>query len=512
MKNKKIIAAVLALSITSCSCCAFSNQVNGFTVNASETAAATENQQVLSDSGLIYNVFSDHAEVVNCESNKTSVEIPDTFEGVPVTAVRDQSLSICSRMATLSIGKNVSEIYNINIPEFFNILLSDENENFSVIDNVLYNKDKTDIIIYPRGKKVCALPDTMTTIKKGIFTGTEISDITIPDSVKTIEDEAFMNCKNLKSVNIPGSVESIGDRAFYYCTSITSINMSEGIKTIGAAAFSASATLKSIDLPDSLCKIGDDAFCGCRGIDTVKFPSNDVKLGVRPFNDLKNIILSEDNQYYTVEDHMLMSKDKSRIVLCIPIKIRDYTTPDSVTEIDDSAFSGTKIIKVNLGPNVKKIGTNSFDWCSELEEIVINNPDCIIAENADDPNKAINNYHKDFTSKCTYEEWGYEYHGGLYGHKGSAVQEWANQNSYVFTALEDRTDAGYGDVNLDTLIDMTDLTMLSMHVAGDINLESKALYFADTNGDFEVNICDVAVLKQYIMDDYVRLGPFIHYD
>ena len=75
------------------------------------------------------------------------------------------------------------------------------------------------------------------------------------------------------------------------------------------------------------------------------------------------------------------------------------------------------------------------------------------------------------------------------------------------TSKVDNTDYIYGDVNLSKIVDVTDLTVLSLYMLGDAKLESKALVQADVNADGKVDIADLATLKQYIMKDPITLGP-----
>ena len=77
----------------------------------------------------------------------------------------------------------------------------------------------------------------VTSIGDGAFYKSNITSVVIPSSVKTIEEQAFINCYSLTSVIIPSSVTAIGESAFSGCRSLTSVNIPSSVTTIGGYAF-----------------------------------------------------------------------------------------------------------------------------------------------------------------------------------------------------------------------------------------------------------------------------------
>ena len=102
-------------------------------------------------------------------------------------------------------------------------------------------------------------------IKNGVLVSCHDArgDVTIPDSVTSIDDWAFQGCTNLTSVTIPDSVTSIGGCAFLGCTGLTSIIIPDSVTSIDSCAFQGCTSLTSVTIPDSVTKIGRSAFYGC---------------------------------------------------------------------------------------------------------------------------------------------------------------------------------------------------------------------------------------------------------
>jgi len=166
------------------------------------------------------------------------------------------------------------------------------------------------------------------------FSDSGITSITIPDSVTSIGDEAFFQCRNLSSVTIGNGIKSIGDYAFYLCTSLTNITMQGSVTSIGQQAFWQCTSLTSVSIPSSVTAIKRGTFQYCSSLTSVSIP----------------------NSVTTIEKEAFSS--------CT--SFTSITIPSSVNTIEEGAFSGcTNLTNVTFQGTINKNnfnGTAFDDW------------------------------------------------------------------------------------------------------------------------------------------------------
>lgn len=115
------------------------------------------------------------------------------------------------------------------------------------------------------GDKVRRLP-------RGIFSGREFTEVTLPACLERIDEFAFYGCKNLTTINLSDSIRYIGEGAFYGCSSLKNIHWPLRLTTIGNYAFRQTA-LETISLPEGVTSVGINAFHNCPFAKTVYIPS-----------------------------------------------------------------------------------------------------------------------------------------------------------------------------------------------------------------------------------------------
>lgn len=180
-----------------------------------------------------------------------------------------------------------------------------------------------------------------------------ITDYTIKENTICIADHAFSYCTDLWNINIPSSVKSIGKYAFNNCPSMRTIKLPEGLERIGSNAFFGCRMLYSISIPASVSYIGSEVFSYC--------------------DRLKSITVDRNNMHYSSIDDVLFNKDRSVLIRYPSAKIREiYYIPYSVKKIDSGAFLDcTEIFKVVIPRSVTYIGNNAFFGCVNMTSISI---------------------------------------------------------------------------------------------------------------------------------------------
>lgn len=106
--------------------------------------------------------------------------------------------------------------------------------------------------------------------------------VSLPATIKEIEENAFYACIGLKSVNIPQGVKKINPYTFF-STGLESVIIPEGVVEIGKRAFNACDELTSVHLPKSLVKIDEFAFLATPKLQTISIPSSVKFIGDNAF-------------------------------------------------------------------------------------------------------------------------------------------------------------------------------------------------------------------------------------
>ena len=268
-------------------------------------------------------------------TNLTSVMIPDSVTSIDHSAFRG-----CTSLTSVMVPDSVTSIGKYAFSGCMKLLaiyVSEENEKYSSVNGILFDKYQKVLLCYSGGKtdSSYAIPDSVTTVSHGAFEGcTSLKSVTIPDSVTSIEGDTFNSCTSLTSITIPNSVTSIERNAFEGCTSLTSIT-----------------------IPDSVTSIEKNAFEGCTSLTTLN--------------------VATANKNYVSVNGVLFNKDKT-VLICYPAgkKDKSYNIPSGVKGISDRAFdSCTNLKNVKIPDSMTQISEHAFQNCTSLTNVMI--PDSV---------------------------------------------------------------------------------------------------------------------------------------
>ena len=113
---------------------------------------------------------------------------------------------------------------------------------------------------------------------------TEITKVTIPESVVYIGTFAFGGCTALQEIAVPTSVTELKDGIFSGCTSLTKVTLHDGITTMGQSVFAGCTSLKTVKLPASIKAVPGQTFKGCTALETITVPQGVEKIQTFSFS------------------------------------------------------------------------------------------------------------------------------------------------------------------------------------------------------------------------------------
>ena len=466
----------------------------------------------------VFQCCEDLAEV-RLSSNITELPV-GTFDYCPslksitnvtnnLTAIRGGSVSDCENLQDFSIPKSVTifEDYPSSSATWLN--KHRDSEGFVIINGFLLDGRACtgDVII----------PDTVHTIGADVeisanaFSGNDnITSVTIPNTVTTINKHAFSNCDNLSSVSLPDSITEIKGYTFYNCESLKTIDIPDSVLKIEDYAFNYSG-LTSIEIPSSVNYIGKSPFY-CRYLKTVTIKNKLCNIyddketfylstTIRSYADSTaqyyaekysrnfEVLPDDENCNYTGNYDFSTDKfsfyincaDKTAILtscldtgadISIPSYLKGCYIPGigklddyKVISIGDGAFkTKTSMITIEIPETIESIGEKTFLNCTKLEKIEIPESVNSIGSNSFtncSKLKEIYIYNPD----CNIANLGTSPYNNLviYGYNNSSAEKYANNNDISFVSLGDYSSKGNlipGDINDDGEFSVSDVVML----------------------------------------------------
>lgn len=341
--------------------------------------------------------------------NLKKIEIPNS-----VTYIGDSAFFGCLNLTRINIPDSVTKIgYSvfgecINLTE---IVVDKDNNEYLDVDGVLFNKDKTQLIRFPPGRKTDTyeIPSETKTIMGFAFEGCKtLTEIKIPNNVIKIGSQAFQGCANLKKIVIPEDVTLYGGLTFFRCRNLKELVISKGVTGINYSTFGVCDNIESFVVDKSnddyysdidgvlydkeiiklirypsgrdskvfkVCSgikyISDYAFEYSENLVKIIIPDSIVHIGSRAFDgcsSLENIFVDQANKNYLDDDGILYNNDKS-ILIRYPSGRREtkFRIPDGIKEIEDGAFlSCNNLTNIIIPESITDVGQGKFLLCANL--------------------------------------------------------------------------------------------------------------------------------------------------
>ena len=201
------------------------------------------------------------------------------------------------------------------------------------------------------------IPEGVTTIAYQAFYGcTGIDgDLTLPSTLTTLNGQAFYGCINMTGdITIAGGVNWIGgsggEKVFYNCRSLNSVVISQGVTTIGSYSFQNCTGLQSISIPASVTLLTQGAFDNTQNLSTITIDANNTTY--EDGGEGGNCIIRKSN-------HHLIVGCKGTVI------------PNTVTQIEEYAFKGSRITSINIPASVISIYGQAFAYCRQLASMTV---------------------------------------------------------------------------------------------------------------------------------------------
>ena len=223
-----------------------------------------------------------------------------------------------------------------------------------------------------------SLPNTVKTIEQNAFSNSGLREINFNDALETIGANAFRNCSSLTEISLPLALTSIGDYAFSN-SGLSKVNLSDNITSLASYAFADCKNLKSVSLNDGLVKIGQYVFNGCSNLTSISISESVEEIGRSAFYDCTSLKTAD---FKSVAD---VCKIKFENVYANPIyyakklhingeEVTELEIPQTVTEIGYSAFRNcVGLTKVVIPNSVTSLGYYAFENCSGLTDLTVGN-------------------------------------------------------------------------------------------------------------------------------------------
>lgn len=313
--------------------------------------------------------------------------------GDNVLSIGDLAFSSCTSLGSITLPATVTNLgvgVFAGCTSLTSLTVPAANTAYSSTSNILFNKNQTAIIQYPAGivGSTYTIATNITTIASYAFSGCGFTNATIPAGITNIGDAPFYGCTQLKAISVnaqntnysslSGVVFNFGQTTLveFPGGSISSTyTIPSTVTSLADDAFLDCSSLTGLTIPNSVTSIGQEDFENCTGLTSVSIGSGVASMGSNSFEGctkLTSITVSAQNLYYSSLNGVLFDKPQVTL-LQYPLGAGGtYTVPNGVTSIAANAFYLSGSLSGLVMPNtVTNIGQMAFAACSALKSATI---------------------------------------------------------------------------------------------------------------------------------------------
>ena len=294
-------------------------------------------------------IIGNKVKTIGREAFGSCSSLTDVTISNSVLSIKEAAFSNCNRLTTLKIS---------DLESWCNISFGDYDANPLMCAHRLFLNDEeiTDL----------SIPNSVTSIGNFAFVGfTSMKSLSIPNSVTSIGKRAFMQCTAINSVSVPNSVMSLGEYAFQGCSSLNSISFSNNLTEISEGACNYCTSLSTITIPNNITDIGNYAFEKCDALISIIIPNGVININGCAFRNCSNLTSVTIPNSVTCIGGGAFSGCSS---------LTSFTIPNSVTSIGVEAFRNcTGLTSFTIPNGVSNIGEGAFNGCTGLSTITISN-------------------------------------------------------------------------------------------------------------------------------------------
>jgi hypothetical protein len=368
--------------------------------NLVSISVPADNQNYSSLDGVLFNKLK--TTLINFPASKLAMtySIPTS-----VTRIEASAFSQTSALDSVTIPSSVTTIGDrafYSAVALTSITVAADNENYSSLDGVLFDKQKTSVVNYPMSNltKTYSIPSSVTSVEAFAFYGAPFYAVTIPSSTAVIRNNAFMYARSNLNVYFLGNAPTVGSDAFqevngkaYIKSGATGFGVStwngltvavldDGVRScttgtyviqdfVATNGYSCAGTAV---IADGVQSINNEAFTSNEVLTSVMVPASVMSIGTNSFGQtsaLTSVSVDLANPNFSSEAGVLFNKDKSSLLLFPAARGNSpYVVPSSVVTIGARAFlMDRSLISITIPENVESIGDFAFAAAEKLTSV-----------------------------------------------------------------------------------------------------------------------------------------------